>query len=400
MPESALDGVKVLDLTHHVAGPYCTKLLADFGADVVKVERPLTGDPARRMAPFYHDEPDLEKSLLFAYLNTSKQSVTLNLKSEDGKEILLRLAQEADILVENFSPRVMSSLGLGYQELQEANHELVAVSISNFGQAGPYRDFLATDLIQYALGGLSYIFGSNDRAPLKHALRPAQFKAGTNAAAATLIALYGRNAGGEGQHIDVSIQECMASCLRDTTSLYTYIGATRRRQPAFSGDIPRSPTKTKDGYIVPVSFGHEDWEGSAELLQAPELLQPQFATPELRRQNASELDEVTRAVFERQDSLDLFRSAHERRGFIYGVVNSPQDIVESPQYQARGYFVDIEHPVMGTVKSPGAPFIMDGTPWSARSPAPTLGQHNREILCDRLSYPATELPLMRASGII
>ena len=400
MPESALDGVKVLDLTHHVAGPYCTKLLADFGADVVKIERPLSGDPTRRMAPFYHDEPDLEKSLLFAYLNTSKQSITLNLKSEDGRGILLRLAQEADILVENFSPRVMPSLGLGYRELQEANPELVAVSISNFGQSGPYRDFLATDLIEYALGGLSYIFGSNDRAPLKHALRQAQFKAGTNAASAALIGLYARNAGGEGQHIDVSIQECMASCLRDTTSLYTYTGAIRRRQPAFSGDIPRSPTKTRDGYIVPVSFGGEDWEASAELLQAPELLQPQFATPELRRQNAPELDEVTRAVFERQDPLELFRSAHERRGFIYGVVHSPQDLVESPQYQARGYFVDIEHPAMGAVKSPGAPVIMSGTPWRARSPAPTLGQHNREILGDRLGYPAAELPRMRASGVI
>ena len=400
MPESALDGVKVLDLTHHVAGPYCTKLLADFGADVVKIERPLTGDPARRMAPFYHDEPDPEKSLLFAYLNTSKQSITLNLKSEDGRGILLQLAQEADILVENFSPRVMPSLGLSYRELQEAHPELVAVSISNFGQSGPYRDFLATDLIEYALGGLSYIFGSNDGEPLKHALRQAQFKAGTNAASAALIGLYAKNAGGEGQHIDVSIQECMASCLRDATSLYTYTGAIRRRQPPFSGDIPRRPMKTKDGYIVPVSFGEEDWEASAELLQASELLQPQFATPELRRQNASELDEVTRAVFERQDPLELFRSAHERRGFIYGVVQSPRDLVESPQYQARSYFVDIEHPAMGVVKIPGAPIIMSGTPWSARSPAPTLGQHNREILCERLGYSTAELPRMRASGVI
>ena len=400
MPESALEGISVLDLTHHVAGPYCTKLLADFGAEVLKVERPLTGDPARRMAPFHHDEPDPEKSLLFSYLNTSKQGITLDLKSKAGHGIVLRLVKDADILVENFSPRVMPSLGLSYEALRTINPGLVVLSISNFGQTGPYRDFLATDLVEYALGGLSYIFGSNDRRPLKHALRQAQFKAGTNAASAALIGVYGVGAGGEGQHIDVSIQECMTSCLRDTTSLYTYAGAIRARQPAFSGDIPRSPMKTRDGYIVPVSFGGGAWEANAELMDTPELADLRFATAESRRQHAAELDKVVGAAFERQDRFALFRRAHERRGFIHGLVHSPQDLVQSPQYEARGYFVDIEHPAMGAVKSPGAPFIMSQTPRRAGSSAPTLGQHNREILCDRLGLLVQELTRLRASGVI
>ena len=400
MPESALEGVKVLDLTHHVAGPYCTKLLADFGAEVLKVERPLTGDPARRMAPFHGDEPHPEKSLLFGYLNTSKRGVTLDFKSKAGRGIVLQLVKDADILVENFSPRVMPSLGLGYEALRAINPDLVVVSISNFGQTGPYRDFLATDLIEYALGGLSYIFGSNDRPPLKHAFRQAQFKAGTNAASAALIGLFGVGAGGEGQHVDVSIQECMTSCLRDTTSLYTYAGAIRARQPTLSGEIPRSPMKTRDGYIVPVSFGGTEWEANAELMDAPELAEPRFATAESRREHAAELDKVLSAAFERQDRFELFRRAHERRGFIHGLVHSPEDLVESPQYEARGYFVDIEHPVMGAVKSPGAPFIMSDTPWRASSPAPTLGQHNRAVLCDDLGLPAEELARLRASGVI
>ena len=137
MPERALDGVKVLDLTHHISGPYCTKLLADFGAEVLKIERP-GGDPTRRMAPFYHDEVEPEKSLVFAYLNTNKKSVTLNLKSEKGIQVLKSLIEESDVLVENFSPRVMSSLGLDYESLQEINPGLVMTSISNFGQTGPY----------------------------------------------------------------------------------------------------------------------------------------------------------------------------------------------------------------------------------------------------------------------
>ena len=257
---SALTGIKVLDLSHHIAGPYCAKLLADLGADVVKVERPDTGDPARRMAPFYHDMEDAEHSLLFLYLNTSKSSITLDLKSERGREVVRRLAAESDLVVENFSPRVMPSLGLDYEELQGLNRRLVMVSISNFGQTGPYRDYKATEIVEYALGGLMYMMGSNGREPLKHALHQAQFKAGVNAAGAALIALYGARMSGRGRHVDVSIQECVASSLRDTTSMYTYMGAIRWRQPDYPGDIPRSPLQTSDGYSVPIIYGSLPWE--------------------------------------------------------------------------------------------------------------------------------------------
>ena len=210
MPQGALEGVKVLDLTHHVAGPYSTKLLADFGADVVKVEQP-SGDPARRIPPFYHDETGPDKSLLFLYLNTNKQGITLNLKTRQGLDLLMELVRDSDILVENFSPRVMPSLGLDYPSLKEINPSLVMVSIANFGQTGPYRDYKANDIVEYALGGLMYIFGGYHREPLKHALHQAQFKAGTNAASAALMALYHQRMTGIGQHVDVSIQESIAS---------------------------------------------------------------------------------------------------------------------------------------------------------------------------------------------
>ena len=400
MQDRALQGVRILDLTQHVAGPYCTKLLADFGAEVIKVERPQ-GDPARSLPPFASDEPHQERGLLFAYLNTNKKSITLDLKTATGKSLLHRLLADTDILVENFAPRVMPSLGLDYDSLSAINPSLVMVSISNFGQTGPYRDYKAADIVHYALGGLMYIFGSADREPLKHALRQTQFKAGTNAATAALIGWYHQQFTGEGQHIDISIQECVASALRDTTSLYTYAGSTRQRQPAYTGDMPRSPVPTKDGYIVPIHFGGAvDWDGVADFIAAPDLKDEAFATPESRFNNAQALQEALESGLAHWRKFDLMREAHKRRGHIYGVVHSPAEVLASEQYGARSYFADIEHPEFGNATYPGAPFIMSETPWQATSPAPLLGEHNREILCDRLGLSLDDLNLLTASGVV
>ena len=400
LQDTALQGVRVLDLTHHVAGPYCAKLLADFGADVVKIERP-GGDSARSLPPFADDDPHPERSLLFAYLNTNKKSVTLNLKTPTGRALFNRLLADADILVENFSPRVMPSLGLDYDALSLINPALVMVSISNFGQTGPYRDYKASDIVHYALGGLMYIFGSADREPLKHALRQTQFKAGTNAATAALIGWYHQHLNGEGQHIDISIQECVTSALRDTTSLYTYAGSTRQRQPAYTGDMPRSPVPTQDGYIVPIHFGGAvDWHGVADFIGAPALKDDAFATTESRFDNAQALQEALEDGMKQWSKFDLMREAHKRRGHIYGVVHSPAEVLASEQYSARGYFTDITHSVIGEATYPGAPFIMSETPWNTETPAPLLGEHNREVFCDRLGLSLEDLNLLTASGVV
>ena len=400
MQDRALEGVRVLDLTHHVAGPYCAKLLADFGADVVKIER-TEGDIARGMPPFFNDEAHPDKSLLFAYLNTGKRSVTLNLKTATGKALLERLAADADIVVENFTPRVLPSLGLDYPALRRINPALVMVSISNFGQTGPYRDYKAADIVHYALGGLMYIFGSAEREPLKHALRQTQFKAGANAATAALIGHCHQQFSGEGQHIDVSIQECVTSALRDTTSLYTYAGSIRQRQPAYTGDMPRSPVPTADGYIVPIHFGGAvDWHGVADFIDEPALKDERFITPESRFANAKALQEALEAGMSKWRKFELMREAHKRRGHIYGVVHSPAETLASEQYAARGYFADIEHPAFGNATYPGAPFIMSATPWRAASPAPELGQHNKDVLCGKLGLSLDDLNLLRASGVV
>ena len=205
MAEGALDDVKVLDLSTDVAGPYCTKILAEYGADVIKVEEPGLGDITRREGPFPNDEPDPEKSGLFLFLNTNKKGVTLNLKVSAGIKILKELIQDADILVESFPPGTMASLGLDYETLEKINPKLIMASITDFGQSGPYRDYQATDIIHYALGGFSNLSGNCDREPVQHALNQAQFMTARNAHVAILAALYFQRETGTGQYIDVSI---------------------------------------------------------------------------------------------------------------------------------------------------------------------------------------------------
>ena len=401
---TALEGVSVIDLTHCIAGPYCTRLLAGFGADVLKVEPP-GGERGRRMGPFYQDQLGPDSSLPFAYLNAGKSSVTLNLKTEAGRDILMSLLPETDVMVENFAPRVLPSLGLHYEALREIAPHLVMVSISNFGQTGPYRDYKAADIVEYALGGLMYIFGAYDREPLKHAFNQAQFKAGTDAASATLMALYhqrmtGGRSGGAGQQVDVSIQEAVASGLRDVVNNYTYTGAIRRRQPNHSGDLQRLRA-TADGYLLPNPGlgGGLNWDSFVEFLGLPEIDDDRFRTPSARLVNAEELGRILDGYFIQQNKYERFYGSHERR-FIFGVVQSPEEAMNDPQFVHRGFFEKQEHPGMGTLVFPGAPFMLEGTPWDAGLPSPTAGQHNEEVLGGRLGFSRVEQAELRSQGAI
>lgn len=402
--DAALEGVSVIDLTHCIAGPYCTRLLAGFGADVLKVEPP-GGERGRRMTPFFGDEPGPDSSLPFAYLNTGKRSITLNLKSGEGREILLSLIGDADVLVENYSPRVMPSLGLDYETLRKVAPHLVMVSISNFGQYGPYRDYKAADIVEYALGGLMYIFGAYDREPLKHAFNQAQFKAGTDAASATLMAVYhqrmtGGRKSGKGQHVDVSIQEAVASGLRDVVNNYTYTGAIRRRQPNHSGDLQRLRA-TSDGYLLPNPGlgGGLNWDSFVEFLGLPELDDDRFRTPSARLANAEDLGRILDRYFISQNKYEMFYGSHERR-FIFGVIQSPAEVFSDPQFDYRDFFENVEHPVMGELRMPGAPFRMESTPWQSGDAAPSVGQDNAQEFGDRLGLDSERIAHLRSEGII
>ncbi len=406
MSEQALSDVKVLDLTWHIAGPYCTKLLADYGAEVIKVEKPGEGDPARRMAPFFKDDPHPEKSGLFLHLNTNKKGITLNLKSAKGKKILKELAKDADILVESFRPHVMPSLGLDYKTLEQINPKLLMTSISSFGQTGPYRDFKASEIVEYAMGGEMYSTGTAGREPLKLGGNVTQYQAGTVAAVSIMGGLYAARSQGVGQHIDVSIMETQAgSTDRRIIYLLAYACAgviTTRWPPPREAVrmmiLPQGVYPCKDGFVNTLSLP-QWWPRYIEAMEMPELKDdPRFQNI-FSAEAGMEFDAIWYSWLADRTKDELFE-IFRRANIASAPVNSPEDILNNPHLKAREYFTEIDHPETGKVTYPGTPIHMMETPSKARHPAPLLGQHNKEIYCDRLGYTREDLVKLRESGII
>lgn len=399
MSEAALSGIKVLDLTHFISGPYCTKVLADYGAEVVKVERPGIGDGARVVGPFPNDNPHYEKSGLFLYLNTNKKGVTLNLKSRTGCKILKDLVKESDILVENFSPGVMSHLGLNYEILEEINPRLVMTSISNFGQSGPYRDYKATELVVDAMGGWSGIIGHPDREPLKPGGNQAQFVAGLFGAIGTLTAFYGQEITGIGQCLDISIMDAVLYIQMNITSMYSYNGMIRKRNGNRVWPPPGTILPCKDGYIGVIAVTTHQWETLCHWMGMPELIDdPRFRTNTDRALNADELDAILISWLGEHRADDLQREGQRRR-LPFAVPASTKRLLESEHLERREFFTNIEHPIVGKVTYPGAQFKLDHLPYELK-PAPLLGEHNEEIYCGRLGYSKDDLVRLRKQGVI
>lgn len=404
--DQALSDVKVLDLTWHIAGPYCTKLLADYGAEVIKVERPVTGDPMRQVGPFPHDEPHPEKSGLFLHLNTNKRGITLDLKSERGQDILKNLVRQSDILVESFSPHVMTSLGLDYQTLREINPALVMVSISNFGQSGPYRDFKATEIVHQAMGGEMYSQGTEKREPLKLGGNVTQYQAGTLAAVASMGALFSARVQGDGQHVDVSIMETAAGGGdRRPTYILAYLGAgvvTDRWAPPHEVVrwmfLPSGVYPCGDGYVNTLSV-HHWWPRYLKVLGMPELAEdPRFQNL-YQSDVGPEFDAIWIGWLMDHTKAEVLESCVKHR-IATAPVNTPEDVVNYHHLREREYFTEIDHPEAGSFIYPGAPFKMSETPWSIRRPAPLLGQHNADVFSEMLGYSPGELEELAEAGVI
>ena len=394
----ALSGLTVLDSGHYIAGPFCAKLLACLGAEVIKIERPGRGDGARRVGPFPGDIPHAEKSGLFLYLNTGKKGITLNLKSSAGLSIFRKLVVCADILVENFAPRVMPGLGLDYGSMEEINPGLIMTSITNFGQTGPYRDYKATNLTAMAMGGLVYVTGEADREPLCTGGSQAEYHGGLNGYVGTLTALHYRDLTGIGQQVDVSIMESLISVLEYKTVMYSYQGAIARRwhsRHPFSwphGDI----YPCKDGYVaIPPQVL---WYDFGNWLGKPELGDLKFMSLRSRLENAAEFDDLLTSGLEGLTREEVFHGGQELR-FGTGYVATAQDLMTDPHLIERGFFEDIKHPEAGTLTYPGLPFKLSETPGTIGR-APMLGEHNAEIYCDRLGYTMEDLGRFREEGVI
>jgi len=403
--EQALSDIKVLDLTRFIAGPYCTKLLADYGADVIKIEKPGEGDPARRTGPFLEDDPHPDKSGLFLHLNTSKKGIALNLKSETGRKIFRELVRGVDILVENFSPRVMPGLGLEYEKLESINPGLVMTSISNFGQSGPYRDFKASELILYGMGGAMNNTGTFDRYPLKKAGTVIQHQAGTIAAVATMVALFASRAQGAGQHVDVSIFESqMGTIDRRMSQLLTYQynnETSYRIDPEEErAGFPYGIYPCKDGFFQ-LAGAYVFWTRICQMISRPDLVDdPGFCTPEGQREpeNLERFNVIWYPWIAERTKREIIE-AGQAAGVLCGPVNTTEDLVNDPHWSARGFWAEIDHPVTGKLTYPGAPFKMRETPWQMSRPAPLLGQHNEEVYGE-LGYTREEMVKLRSGGVI
>ncbi len=397
MVEGMLEGVKVLDLSQDIAGSFCARLLADYGADVIKVEPP-EGAALRRMGPFFKDDPHPEKSLFFLVLNLNKMGVTLNLGTTDGRRLFGEMVRDADVVVESFKPGYLASLDLDYPAPENLNPGLVLTSITPFGQEGPYSQYEGEEIVNYAMGAIMSISGTRNREPLKHGGFQAQYEAGLNGAAATTIALFHQTITGLGQHVDVSITECVSSTMIANQTMYAFTGAIQgRRNPV---DIPvGNPMPCKDGWVLAQPGGRATWETIVQLFGRPELNEPRFADEATRADYGEELDAIMVDAIKERGKWELFEQASEL-GILFGVVQTPEELARCPQLKSRGFYQEVEHPVMGKLKVPAVAFNLSLTPYELRRCAPLLGQHNEEVYCEGLGYTHDDLARLKKVGVI
>jgi benzylsuccinate CoA-transferase BbsE subunit len=423
---SALSDIRVLDLSGEM-GLYCGKLLADMGADVIKIEPP-GGDPARRVGPFYHDEPDATKSLSYFYLNTSKRGITLNLEHADGRALFRRLARAADVIVETFPPGYLDSLGLGYQGLCELRPDIILTSITGFGQWGPHAQYRTPDIVGMAMSGVMWLAGyAADPPNLPHG-NQSYLSASIQGAAGTLLALYHRDLTGEGQQVEVSVQEALSMAQETAMQTWDMNQAVRSREGGgrLGITIPGlGPYQCKDGWVFAYvgTPGGAPWsellawmieEGAADDLgQEPHrslaeninmrfltglMLEPASAVEKLEK--LQHVNDVLKRFFADRSKWYVYEEGQKRR-LLIGIASTPKDLAENRQLTFREYFQGVHHPELDdTLRYPGRPFRMSETPWRIRRRPPGVGEHNEEVYCSELGLQPEQLTLLYARGAI
>ncbi len=405
-PIMPLDDVRIIDLTHMTAGPFGTRILGDYGADVIKIERPETGDPTRSMPPFHKDIPGPERSGLFLFLNTNKRSITLNLKSERGRGLLRDLVRDAHIVVESFAPGTLDALGLGYADLKKINPRLVMTSLTNYGQNGPYRDYLGIELNLYAMGGSMISAGDVDHEPLKTAGRMVSYHAGYVAALASAMGLFQvefRDA--EGDYMDVSIFEtAMHSIDMRLGRLmgYQYTGHMASR-PARATAVGGGVHPCSDGYFL-MTGGPRFIPNIIQMMGMEEMLeQPEWGTPE-GRAHPDRIDEFLPHIipWTLERTKEEVRQAAEKHAVLGAPLNTMEDLFNNEQFVARDYFQEIDHPETGAIKYPGFHNRLhrEGADMPPRRRAPLLGEHTEEVLTGILGLTRQDIAALRKDGIV
>ena len=403
-----LAGVNVLDLTRNTAGPYCTRLLADYGASVTKIELPGSGDPARKVPPFFDNGESGEGSSLFMFLNTGKKSLSLDLKSTRGAEIIKELIKYADILVENFRPGVMESLSLDYESVNRMNDQIVYTSISNFGQTGPHRDWKGSDLVLYGMGGPMINTGHPNKEPLQLANYLPSFHVGATAAAATSIALWGAEQSGEGDWLDINFFETLMGHIdRRSTSLlnHQYDGTISTRPPV-AGTPGSGIWPTSDGGYFFTTVLSNRFPSMAKMIGAEYLLDdPLWATPAARAA-PERVDEFSAILilWMLDHTKSEIRDAVEKAGVYGGPINNIGEFLQDKHFEERNFFQQIEHPVSGSLTYPGYNFRLtiedQEEKIATRKAAPLLGENTNELLRDRLGLDESEIQSLRKEGVV
>jgi crotonobetainyl-CoA:carnitine CoA-transferase CaiB-like acyl-CoA transferase len=398
MMPAALDDIRVLDLSQGIAGPFCARLLGDFGADVIKVE-PAAGECGRRLPPFFEDDPHPEKSLFFLLLNLNKRGVTLDIETSQGAEIFRALVRHFDVVVETFPPGYLASLGLDHASLEEENPGLVMTSITPFGQTGPYSHYKGEEILAYAMSGIMSISGTADHEPLKHGGFPAQYEAGFNAALATLFPLLLRDVSGVGQHVDVSIQEVVNSTMVINQPFYGWTGGVQGRRHREGSEFGHV-MPCKDGFFVSQAGGGASWDDLADFYGREELKEERFADVNQRVINGRALDQILLDAAKDRTMAEMFTTASEKYRMLMGIVQTPADLAQCPHLEARGFYEEVDHPVIGKIKVPFRLWNMTEGGARYRRPAPLLGQHNTEVYSEILGYPEDDVRKLRELGVI
>jgi CoA:oxalate CoA-transferase len=411
---AALDDLKMVELPMLDPMPFFAaslagKAMADLGAEVIKVEPPGIGAQDRRFGPIGRGGPAAETRALHLYLDCNKLSVTLDIGKPRGRELLMRILGEADVVFNPNPPALNERLEVGWRALCDRFPRLIVVSTTFFGTDSRYRDFRGGDLVATEMSGVGYETPFNqvtdppNHPPLKAAERQADYMTGYTAGAAALVALEGRKRSGKGQHVDVNQWLSMVSTIRINVGQLTHdtprSGMSRRlfvRRKTNAGWI----YPCRDGFISFRSNPGNFWEGAVRMLGSPEWTKdPMFATENLRLRNSDAVDALMTNWFMEHDKEDIFERAQAEGVPCFPLYNV-REVTENAQYQARDFFLECEHPVAGHFSMPGPPYRMSRTPVTVRRPAPLLGQHNVAIYCERLGMKRGELDGLQAEGVI
>jgi len=418
--QGLLSGYRVFDLTDE-KGLLCGKILGDLGADVIKIERP-GGDPARDIGPFYKDIPDPQKSLFWFFTNLNKRGITLNLEAPDGQEIFKRLVKNAHFVIESYKPGYMDKLGLGYAELEKINPAIIMTSITPYGQTGPFAHYKATDIDLMAMGGLMQIFGDPDRPPVRISQPQAYFFGSIHGMAGSVMAHYHRQTSGQGQHVDVSCQEALATALLNFLEFWDILKYNTKREGSFIARARPAPLGTllsryvyacKDGFALGWIQGGAQAGMVASARALTEWANSLGYALELKDYDWTELDmgTVPQSEFNRvQDAVQTFLITRTKaeimdKGVDKSILIIPatdaKDIVESPQFKAREFFVPVVHPELDqSITYPGFPVRMIDLLYKPQRRAPLIGEHNEETYIGELGFSREELARLKANRVI